>query len=173
MNEADPQLDLTAIVGALIDHAVEFLLIGGLAVQTHGNPRLTLDVDILPNPAEANMAKLAEALRALEATARDDRGRALSLDLSHPSSLAVGNYFLRTKYGPLDLFNGPRPDLKRYRRLDANAIEAPIAEGVVRVIGLDDLIRMKREAGRDKDLRDIAALTAAQRLMSEDPGDAG
>ncbi len=164
MNENEPRIDLTAIVSALVAHDVEFILIGGLAVQVHGNPRTTLDVDIVPNPGDKNMARLAEALRELEATARDERDEPLPLDLTHPASLAVGNYLLRTKFGPLDLFNGARPDLKRYKRLEAGAIDVDLGTFAVKVIGLDDLIRMKREAGRDKDLRDIAALTEIERL---------
>jgi hypothetical protein len=54
-------------------------------------------------------------------------------------------------------------DLKRYRKLEANAVEAQLDELTIRVLGKDDLIDMKREAGRDKDLRDIAALTEVER----------
>jgi hypothetical protein len=159
--------DIRAILGVLIDHGVEFLVVGGVAAQIHGNPRVTFDLDVMPNPAEENMTRLAAALRELEATARDQEGRPLPLDSSHPASLTLGNYFLLTKHGRLDLFNGPRPDLKRYRRFEMAAIEVEYGEKIVRVVGLDDLIRMKRGAGREKDLNDIAALTQAERLRQD------
>jgi hypothetical protein len=159
--------DAEAIVRVLVGAGVEFLLAGGMAVQAHGYLRLTLDVDIIPSPDQANMGRLAAALRELDAAAVDDRGNRLPLDVSHAESLALGNYFLDTRHGALDLFNGPRPDLKRYRRLDERAIAASIGELAVRVVSKDDLLAMKREAGRPKDLEDIAALTEAERRRSE------
>lgn len=67
-------------------------------------------------------------------------------DLSHAESLALGDCFLVTKHGGLDLVNGSRPDLLRYRRLAAAAIEVEVAGQIIRAISKDDLIQMK--AGR-------------------------
>lgn len=50
------------------------------------------------------------------------------------------------------------PGAGAYDDLRARAIEADAAGVVVRVVGLDDLIRMKRASGRPQDLRDIANL---------------
>jgi hypothetical protein len=155
--------DQRAQLAVLADHGVDFLLVGGLAVIAHGYFRNTLDLDILPSPASSNMARLAEALKGLEAMAVGAKQERLPLDLSHPESLALGNYFLETKHGALDLVNGPRPDIKRYRRLDQNASRHTVSGHEVKVISKDDLIAMKREAGRPKDLADIAALTEAER----------
>lgn len=158
-----PIADAPAILEALLSHEVEFLVAGGVAVQAHGYVRVTVDVDIIPNPSAANMRRLAGVLRELAAKAVDGQGNQLDLDLSHPESLALGNYFLSTNAGALDLLNGPRPDLHRYRDLDSHAMAVPFRGSEIRVVGLDDLIRMKNEAGRDKDLQDIAALTEVQR----------
>jgi hypothetical protein len=158
-----PSADPSRIFAVLAAHEVEFLVAGGIAVYAHGYPRITLDVDVIPSPDAANLRRLANALRELDAHAVGARREKLALDLSHPESLAVGNYFLTTDAGALDLFNGPRPDLHGYRALDANAVEASVGNLTVRVVGKDDLIDMKREAGRDKDLRDIAALTEVER----------
>lgn len=158
-----PIADHEQILRALVEQEVDFLVIGGLAVVAFGYLRLTVDVDILPSPKEQNLKRLATALVQLEAKARDQLGRDLPLDLSHPASLAVGNYFLATKYGGLDLVNGPRPDLLRYQRLDRAAVAAAVRGIDVRLVSKSDLIAMKREAGRDKDLRDIAALTEVER----------
>lgn len=147
----------------LAAHDVEFVVIGGLAVIVHGHTRTTGDVDIIPAPRAPNWRRLGAALRDLEATAVDRHGARLPLDLSHPESLAIGNYFLDTRAGGLDLLNGARPDLKRYRKLAEGAVEVRLGGHQVLIVGLDDLVRLKREAGRDKDLRDIAALTEVQR----------
>lgn len=162
-----PQADPAPIIHSLVEHGVRFLLAGGMAVQAHGYVRITLDVDIVPSPDQANMARLAAALKEMDAAAVDDRGNRLPLDLSHPESLALRNYFLVTRHGALDLFNGSRPDLKRFRSLDDASLEITFEGLRVRVIGKDDLIAMKREAGRPKDLEDIAALTEAERRRDE------
>ena len=155
--------DQERILETLLDYEVAFLVLGGIAVYVHGHTRLTHDVDVIPDPSPANMRRLAAALAELQAQAVGTGGVRLPLDLSHPESLALGNYFLDTKYGALDLVNGPRPDLKRYRGLERNAVEAPLGGGTLRVISKDDLIEMKRAAGRPKDLADIAALTEVER----------
>jgi hypothetical protein len=156
---ADPR----PILQALARHEVDYLLVGGFAVIAYGYIRTTVDVDILPSPDRSNMRRLAAALEELGAAVAAERGERVPLELSHPESLAVGNYFLDTRYGALDLVNGPRPDLNRYRSLAAGAIETHVAGVALRVISKDDLIDMKREAGRAKDLRDIAALTEVER----------
>jgi len=50
-----------------------------------------------------------------------------------------------------------------YQELDSRAITAEITDLRVRVIGYDDLIRIKRATGRPQDLADIAALEDARR----------
>jgi hypothetical protein len=51
----------------------------------------------------------------------------------------------------------------RYGHLADAAIEVTVARLTIRVVSKDDLIAMKREAGRPKDLPDIAALTEVER----------
>jgi hypothetical protein len=164
-----PAADPRPMLGVLEDHAVDYLVVGGLAVVAHGHQRLTLDLDIYPAPDAANMARLAAALRDLDAAAVGTHGERLELDLSHPESLALGNDFLVTKHGAMDLVNGPTPDLKRYRRLDAASVAVTVAGHEIKVISKADLLAMKRESGRPKDLSDIAALTEVER-SSPDPG---
>jgi hypothetical protein len=155
--------DHERILEVLVAHEVEFLVAGGLAVIAHGHQRFTRDLDLIPSPRESNLRRLAGALSELGAAAVGARGERLRLDLSHPGSLAVGNYFLSTNRGALDLLNGPRPELKRYLRLDAAAIEVEIGAHAIKIVSKADLIAMKREAGRPQDLRDIAALTEVER----------
>ena len=51
----------------LLEHDVEYVLIGGLAVQTHGHVRTTNDADLIPAPDPANLGRLADALSSLDA----------------------------------------------------------------------------------------------------------
>jgi len=155
--------DTRELIEALVEGGVDFLLVGGLAVAAHGYGRMTLDVDILVSPNAPNLARLATVLRDLEAVVIGERGAREPISSQHPESLAVGDYHLDTRHGALDLVNGSTPDLKRYRRLDQAAVVLTVAGRSVKVISKDDLIAMKREAGRPKDLRDIAALTEVER----------
>ena len=158
-----PIADQGALLRVLVSHSVEFLIAGGVAVIAYGYLRLTVDLDIIPSPHVANMRALAHGLREMHAAAVTGSGERLPLDLTNVEGLVVGNYFLITDHGGLDLLNGPRPDPKRYRRLEAAALETEVAGLPVKVISKADLIAMKREAGRPKDLRDIAALTEVER----------
>jgi hypothetical protein len=155
--------DHEQLLQALSRHELDFLVVGGVAVIFHGYARLTVDLDVIPSPRERNLRRLAAALEDLDAKAVGAAGERLPLDLSHPTSLAVGDYFLETSLGGLDLVNGRHPDLKRYMRIDAASIEVSVGGHTVKVLSKADLIAMKREAGRPKDLRDIAALTEVER----------
>lgn len=43
-----------------------------------------------------------------------------------------------------------------------------VVEGVsIRAVGFDDLIRLKRESGRDLDLEDVATLLASKRRATQ------
>ena len=49
-------LDLRAVLSALVEHEVRFVIIGGVAVGAHGYVRGTDDLDIVPNPRQKMQA---------------------------------------------------------------------------------------------------------------------
>ena len=57
--------ELVRFLGALHQHAVEYVLIGGAAMNLHGLVRATQDIDLLIAPNAANVARLKQALRAI------------------------------------------------------------------------------------------------------------
>lgn len=65
--QSDTPLDAEIILRTLFEHGVDYVLVGGLAVQTHGHVRTTIDVDLIPAPVPANRQRLAAALTALGA----------------------------------------------------------------------------------------------------------
>lgn len=145
------------IVATLLECAVEFVVIGGVAVQAHGSPRNTNDLDIVVRPDLLNYSRLAEALTELEAVWRKIRR---PLPLTDPQRLArADQLILDTKFGKLDVLKPERAFGGLYDDMRRNAVERPYGELTVLVAGVDDLIRMKRIAGRWQDLRDIATLT--------------
>lgn len=161
-------LDPVRIFEALQRHRVEYLTIGGVAVNVHGHVRNTRDVDILVEWNAENMGRLAAALGDLEAKLFGVDADLLDVDPHDPGDLLNGgNFTLRTAAGGLDLFDPDEiPGGRPYEEMRPRAVEA-IVEGVsIRAVGFDDLLRLKRESGRDRDLEDVATLLAAKRSSS-------
>jgi hypothetical protein len=161
----DAAPDAGAILGALHRHGVEYLLIGGFAVIAHGYPRLTADVDVLVRPDEPNYARLAHAIGELDPDWRlpgDRDPRELDrLDWG------FGDFArFRTPHGVIDAHREISGLQTAYEQLDRRASIAEVRDLPVRVVGYDDLIRIKRATGRPHDLADIAALEDARRLHS-------
>jgi hypothetical protein len=154
----DRLFEANEILVALADQRVEFVVIGGIAVQAHGYIRGTHDVDIIVKATTLNLSRLSEALVELEAELRTPG----TLKLADPQQLRRAPLIpVITRAGPLDVLNvehvagGPRS----YDALHDAAIEVDLRGRAIAVAGLSDLIRMKRAAGRQQDLMDIEALT--------------
>ena len=146
------------IIRVLFAHEVDFVVIGGVAVQAHGYIRLTHDLDLIVRPDILNATRLSEALIDLEAELRT----AGALKISNPHQLRRATQVpVLTRAGPLDVVNvehvagAPRS----YDALQDAALVVNLDGLDVQVAGLSDLIRMKRAAGREHDLADIEALT--------------
>ena len=54
------------LLGVLVDHEMDFILIGGLAATIHGSPSATVDVDIVPRRERSNLEHLAERAQAID-----------------------------------------------------------------------------------------------------------
>jgi hypothetical protein len=164
------QLDPVRIFEALERHRVEYLTIGGVAVNAHGHLRNTRDVDVLIEWTAENMGRLAAALRDLDARLFGVDADLLDVDPLDPDDLLQGgNFTLRTASGGLDLFDPDEiPGGRPYEEMRPRAVEAVVAGVRIRAVGLDDLIRLKRESGRDRDLEDVATLLSATRSASDE-----
>jgi hypothetical protein len=159
---AERPLDLNALLRVLAGHGVDYVVIGGIAVQVHGHRRTTMDLDLVPDPDPDNLQRLSAVLEELEARPRDAPAGASEVSVADPERLAMAAVVppLSTRHGQLHIL--PQP--KGSRPFDALREAALVIEieGVeIAIASLDDLIRMKRAAGRPGDLDDIAALTAA------------
>lgn len=156
-----PPLDVDRLAETLGRHGVDFVVIGGIAVLAHGHPRATFDLDVVADLAMDNMERLAAALRELRTRVRGIDAEHLDVDPTDPAQLASGaNWRLVTDAGWLDVVPAAE-GMRDYAELAADAVE--VRDATFRVVGLDDLIRMKRVSGRPKDLDDIAALTHRER----------
>jgi hypothetical protein len=159
-----PDLDAEQILRRLTAAGVDFVLVGGLAVMLHGYPRITRDVDIAFAPDRTNLETLGHALGDLDA-----RLRGVDEDLPFVADAAtldrVDLLTLDTSAGWLDLhktLDGAPAYATLRRRSDRLKLDGLS----VLVASIDDLISMKRAAGRPVDLTDIEALEAIKRLRA-------
>jgi hypothetical protein len=160
VSDFDPQ----ALFERLGRAGVDYVVIGGWAVNAHGHRRLTGDLDICPDPDPANLRRLAGVLAELHADhlgAGDFDAREIPGDPTDPDSLAAGgNFRVMTDLGVLDVMQWvPGIDSDHaFARLAEDAIEGSVFGVRVRVCSLDALRAMKRAAGRAIDEQDLEAL---------------
>lgn len=145
------------ILETLAALGVEHVVIGGVAFQAHGSPRLTTDLDIVPRPDLVNFSRLAGALIELEAAMKRSRRPIRRFD---PHRFARAPLLpFSTKYGEFDVLSAEHAFGGTYDDLRSRAVEVKHGSLTILVAGVDDLVRMKRIAGRPIDLHDIATLT--------------
>jgi hypothetical protein len=105
VNAPSQPLDAYQLVASLTGHKVDFVVIGGVALQAHGHVRTTLDLDVIAAWTPENMRRLAAALCELDAKLRGIDADLLGLDLGDPDTLLNGgNFLMHTRHGDLDVF---------------------------------------------------------------------
>jgi hypothetical protein len=140
---------------------VDYVVIGGIAATLQGSTTITRDFDICYSRERANLKRLADA-RELEAQLRGvEDDVPFRLDAA---SLRNGlNFTFKTKHGDFDCLGDPGGGFD-YQLLLRNADEMDIGGLRVMVASLDDLIRMKRAAGRIKDRIEVENLSALREV---------
>lgn len=156
MPPGETPLDAERILRALADHGVDYVLIGGLAVQTHGHVRTTNDADLIPAPNPANLKKLAAALRSLDARVLNAGQEGVEIDAGMLPRATIWQFASRD--GGIDVMHEV-PGGRSYDELSARALHVRLGDVDVPVVSLDDLIQMKLARGRPVDLSDVSSLT--------------
>jgi len=135
-------------------HGIRFALIGGLAVSLRGQPRMTVDVDLVI------LADIDQALRLAQE---------LSSTPFEPLFPGVEEVVARSFILPLrHRATGIRVDVAIgmsgfERQAVSRATKVTIGDVRVPVVAVEDLLVMKALAGRPQDEQDIRGLVAAQR----------
>ena len=155
-----PEFRPTALLAALARAKVDFVVIGGVAVVVQAAPRFTRDLDITYATDPANLERLGELLLSLDARLRGiEEDLPFTPDartLRHAQTLT-----LTTREGELDLLADP-PGAPSYAALRRRANVIELDGDAIRVASIEDLIAMKRAAGRAQDALDLESLTAAR-----------
>lgn len=154
--------DPAALLAALHEEGVRFVLIGGMAAVLHGDVGVTVDIDIAPARDAANLERLAAALRSLNARVRTEGAPdGLAFDCAPAFFLNLGPgaiLNLTTRAGPLDIAFVPA-GTAGYEDLRRDAVPLETTPGVfVLVASLADVIRSKSAADREKDRRALPRL---------------
>lgn len=158
--EQDP---LDRIVVVLVHHRVDFVAIGGWAVQAqqYDLGRVTYDVDVTPEASRDNLQRLSEALDELGAQVRfGDETVPFSHDGESLARAAVWN--LSCRHGDFDIclepagIDGGYDELSRTAHTVAIEVDDEVVP--VRCADLADIVRSKEAADRTKDSEDLAVL---------------
>ena len=140
--------DFLELLRVFEKHKVAYAIIGGYAVGLHSEPRYTKDLDIVIAPTARNAVRALKALEEFGAPIAN----LTQEDLVKPGLLYVfGIPPLR-----VDMLN-------RLKGVDVTAMikrakRIKLRDTVLRVVTLEDLIRIKTISGRAQDKADVAAL---------------
>jgi hypothetical protein len=146
--------DPWAIIGALEQHRVNYVLIGALARVLHGTDEITSGVDICPQMKTENVERLETAL--LEFDGRVARRRPLNLDLAQLSAQEITT--IRSSAGEVRIVPEPAgssgwDDLRRA------STREHLGRGVrVSVASVNDLARLMTSLSRRGDAERLAVL---------------
>lgn len=145
---------------ALDQEGARYVVIGGLAARLQGSPTVTNDLDICPDRTLENLERVTKALRVLGATLR---GAAEDVPfILDAATLAAGDHFtFATKAGDVDVLGTPA-GVSGFDELAGRAVLLDVDGLTVPVASVDDMIRMKRAAGRPKDLIEVEVLAAVR-----------
>ena len=154
--------DFKQLLRLLTDNKVEFIIVGGAAATAHGSARLTFDLDIVYKRSRENIARLVSTLRPLDPYLRG-APPGLPFDWSVETIEKGLNFTLTTSVGALDLL-GDIVGGGGYEQLFETTIPVEIGGVQCLCLDLERLIRVKRAAGRPKDLEVVAEL---QQILEE------
>ncbi len=150
--------DFALLIRVLVQHHVEFIIVGGVAATAHGSSRLTQDLDIVYGRTPANIHRLTTALFPYHPYLR---GAPPGLPFQFDSETVQRglNFTLMTDVGALDLL-GEITGGGSYEDLLSHTITLHLFGVTCSCLDLKSLIAVKRAAGRPRDLEVIAELEA-------------
>lgn len=145
-------MDTETLLRSLNEHDVRYVVIGATAFPVHGYARATLDVDVFLEPTEENARKALAALRAFGYDVSD-----LTVEDLLEKKVLIRQYVVQTDLHPF--VKGVS-----WEDVWTNRLESVLGSTPVPFASLDDLIRMKRAAGRPKDVEDLRVLERIRSL---------
>jgi len=150
-------MKLKILIKAIQKEKINYMIVGGYAVNFHGYSRNTVDIDLVIKFTQANLKKIEKLLNEMGMLSR------LPID-------AISIYKFRDEYInnrnliAWNFYNENDPTdqvdiLITHDVSDFKSEKFKVGDFVFKVISKEDLIKMKKESGREKDLLDIRKLT--------------
>jgi predicted nucleotidyltransferase len=156
---------------ALNNKGVRYVVVGGIALNLHGVPRATADLDIAVALENENLEKIVEAMMEL---GFKPRLPVTPQEFSNPLNLEK---WKKEKNMKVFTFWNPHKPYEEVDILISNPIkfeelektrEVVKAKGIeIPIISIDYLIKLKEFAGRKQDESDIEALKKIKRMKEK------
>ena len=153
---------------ALYKHEVRYLVVGGVAVNLYGVLRMTADLDLIVHLTEGdNVKRFVAVMKELGYKPRapvnaDDFSDAQKRqEWIKDKGALVFTWVAPKSYEQVDVFlHDPIVFEEAYQRKRV----VPVADFNITVVSLDDLKKLKRDSGRDKDISDLNQLSKVEKL---------
>ncbi len=164
-------LPLESLFRELNDRGGRYIVVGGLAVVLHGHLRATGDIDLVVDFAAGQVAR---TLAALEGAGFQPYVPVPTSDFADPAKREA---WVRDKgmlvFSLRPTSGVPMVDLLLehlipFEQLWDRSLVVTVCGVPVRIASIDDLITLKRQAGRPEDLTDVEALSAIKRFRGGD-----
>jgi predicted nucleotidyltransferase len=139
-------VDTENLLKSLKGHKVKFVIIGATAFPVHGYSRATLDIDIFIKPEKSNAEKTLVALKNFGYDVKD-----VTVDELLTKKILIRQYLVETDIHPY--VKGVSFD-----EVWKNKVKSKFGDTFSWFASLDDLIKMKKAAGRPKDIEDLKYL---------------
>jgi hypothetical protein len=164
-------MKITELLQSLSDGQVQYVLVGGLAVQLHGFLRSTFDIDLVLAMNDENLVRFIDVAKQyglvpVIPVPIDSLRNADQIDQWHREKGMLAFALRDPQIGGTVVDVLVRPEVP-FERLIANAVAGELFARHVWIACIDDLLTMKRSANRPKDQLDIVALERIKR--GEDP----
>ena len=156
------------VLSQLHDHHVDFVIVGGVAAALHGGTRVTFDLDVVPRLADPSWHAAIDVLWSLGARPRIpeplDRIRDVEQIRRWRRDKGMRALNFRAPDGSVEV-DLLVSESDQFDQLRMRAVRITLDERTFLVASIDDLIAMKRRAGRPQDVLDIAQLQDIQKRL--------
>jgi hypothetical protein len=164
-------MKIAELLQSLSGESVQYVLVGGLAVQLHGFMCSTFDIDLVLAMNDDNLARFIAVAKRYGLVPSmpvpiDSLRNTDQIDQWHREKGMLAFALREPQIGGSMVDILVRPNVP-FEQLMANAVAGELFAQKIWIASIDDLITMKRIANRAKDQLDIAALEKIKR--GEDP----